>query len=928
MRKILLFIFIIGFPFALSAQWYGDGSEEDAFWGVINSSYPLTTDLEWNTTNFPGGVIYVGQSGSEENDLVIGSGYTLTIGPGITVIFTQLTSDLLITGSGVLTAEGTSSDQILFTKDSGKSHWGHISFETPGSGTPIAGTGTFEYCTVQYGYAATSGTYPSNAGGGIQVNANGVTIENCYFENNYSNFGGAVTVNAGRNTEIKNCVFKSNTSNQAGGALLLWTSSTAKVENCIFEKNNSLSNGGNAYGGGGIWILANTSTIVNCTFVNNTAIDPGDGIYSYGSSGSRIINCILWGSSDQFAGASTTSTIVTCAFESAKPANAITSIIISDVADDHFTDAGSGDWSIKFISPCRDAGTNSYGSPNIVPSLDYDGNPRIGTKDIGTYEVQYSRWTGATSTTWSTVTNWDASIDPDNGTGDVYFPTGLSRYPNVSTSQDYTIGDSKFMIVEPGAQVTLDVLTNYGTLELKSDATKMFSLLFNSFPGSGTVKSEIYFTGGENPPSEPNRWHYMAVPQTMSKTVMTNINPYNLLRYDDSRVTTDKFQGWQWHDGWDGSYPQPSDEFYTLDEKRGYNFFRKTTDASTAVLTSTSLLSGLGTIYLQFNTGIDVPLAGWNLLGNSLTCSLDWEAVDWSGGVYVRNAVYYTINDALAGYVDGDGVNDGTQFIPPLQGFFVKTDAASQSIGFSPAKVHSGQSYYKGKGSVTPQVRLEIWQGNRNDETVIRFKDESTSLFDGKFDASKWVSQTGIAQIYTHLTPEDYCINTIPFPEIKTDIPVYIVIPADGTYSIKRTIITGLDNYTVFLKDIQQNYTVNLNEVTDYTFNAIQGTIENRFILTVSNVSTDIPDNTFNNKLFNIFSTDNIINIQTMNNGWDGRIGSVKVFDLAGKTVTEQKNIEFWKNSINQIPTFNLMGIYLVEIQAGAMRYVGKVIVK
>jgi len=911
MKRILIFLSsIILYVSAYAVN--GDGSSGNPFWGSI------TTTVRWSVGDFSGSTVYVGTSSNP--DLTVTTDGHLIIDPGITVIFTQLTSDLFITGTGQLTAGGTGS-QVTFTKDPSISHWGHISFQSM-SGTPA--TSTFDNCILEHGYSSGTDKQPLLAGGALQVDFNGVIITNCIFKDNYATFAGAVMINSTRNTIIRNSYFESNEAYEAGGAMVIYGSSTALIENCIFYSNHCSGTSYASYGGGAIWSYSNTANVTNCTFAENTSDRPGDAFFSYSSSGTKLVNSIFWGSSDQYAASGTKCTVTYCAFETTKPANATYSIVISDIADDHFNNAASGDWSLKFISPCRDAGTTP--SPT-VPS-DYDGSPRIGTYDIGAYEVQYSRWTGATSTTWSTPTNWDASIDPDNGTGDVYFPTGLSRYPNVSTSQDYTIGDSKFMIVEPGAQVTLDVLTNNGTLELKSNATKMFSLLFNSFPGSGTVKSEIYFTGGENPPSEPNRWHYMAVPQTMSKTVMTNINPYNLLRYDDSRVTTDKFQGWQWHDGWDGSDPQSSDEFYTLDEKRGYNFFRKTTDASTAVLTSTSLLSGLGTIYLQFNTGIAETLAGWNLLGNSLTCSLDWEAVDWSGGGSVRNAVYYTINDALAGYVDGDGVNDGTQFIPPLQGFFVKTDAASQSIGFSPAKVHSGQSYYKGKGSVTPQIRLEIWQGNRNDETVIRFKDESTSLFDGKFDASKWVSQTGIAQIYTHLTPEDYCINTIPFPEIKTDIPVYIVIPADGTYSIKRTTITGLDNYTVYLKDIQQNYTVNLNEVTDYTFNAIQGTIENRFILTVSNVSTDIPDNTFNNKPFNIFSTDNIINIQTMNNGWDGRIGSVKVFDLAGKTVTEQKNIEFWKNSINQIPTFNLMGVYLVEIQAGVKRYVGKVIVK
>jgi len=311
MKRIFSLVLLIGLVTNAIAQ-NGNGSSANPFWGTI------TGTARWSTgdPNY-GSTVYVGTSSNP--DLTIDSNGHLTIDPGITVVFTELSSDLIITGSGILTAVGTSADSIVFTKASANSHWGHITFETPGSGTPISGTGSFAYCRVEYGYAVTSGTDPSNAGGGIQVNATDVTIDNCLFKNNYSNFGGAVTVNANRNTAIKRCIFRSNSSNEAGGALLLWTGTTSTVENCIFERNHSSGASSSIYSGGAIWVYANTSKIMNCTFVNNTSDHPGDAIYSLSSSSSIILNSIFCGSANQFASNITIYNISYCAFETSKP---------------------------------------------------------------------------------------------------------------------------------------------------------------------------------------------------------------------------------------------------------------------------------------------------------------------------------------------------------------------------------------------------------------------------------------------------------------------------------------------------------------------------------------------------------------------------------------------------------------------------------
>jgi len=912
MKKVLILIYISLFAAALAAQ-SGSGTSGDPFYGTISTS------VEWNTTNPPySSTIYVGNDLGD--DLTITTDGHLTIAPGITVIFTQLTSDLIITGSGILTAEGTRSNQILFTKAADKSHWGHISFETPGTPTPITGTGSFDYCVVEYGYAATSGTNPDNAGGGIQVNANDVTIDNCFFENNYSNFGGAITAYVGRNTIIKNSRFNNNTANSAGGAILLYTNSTALVENCLFEYNTCNGVGSSNYSGGAIWQYSNTSKIINSTFVENNSARAGDAISLRSSTNGRIINCILWGSNDQFAGTTTTSTIVTCAFEDTKPANALNSIIISDIDSDHFNDAGSGDWSIKFISPCRDAGT----TPDPTVPNDYIGNPRINKYDIGAYEVQYSRWTGATSDLWGTLSNWDEDLRPTSNISDVVIPSGLTYYPTGSSTQDFNIGSGKYLFVEPGARLTLDNLSNSGSLTLESDASAISSLILAGYSGAGTATIQLFLKGGTSP---DNMWHYIAVPHDMNKSVLTAIEPYNLLRFDDSRITTSTYEGWQWHDGWDGFETQPGDAWTTLEYKRGYDFYHSAD--TTIEYDALAISPGLGTITLNNHEDDMDPNSLWglNLIGNSLTCTIDWESVSFSDEDSVRNAIYITIENTIASYINGVGTNGGTQYIPPLQGFFVRTLNDGEYIDFSNAKTHSDQARFKGMETI-PLIRLEISNesGNR-DETVVRFDYNATEEFDSRFDASKILSQSLVyPQIYSIIGNEKYSINGLPFPDDQLELIVPVKITSPGLHTISSTQIQGIENYKVYLIDKDENnYTINLNEIPEYSFSSLTGTFDDRFRLKVTNVATGLDDMIKTDHEFNMYTYSNLLNIQTLADEWSGVRAEINMYDLTGRIIGKYPDVELFAGETKQLPFNQPKGIYIVEIIEGGKRVVQKV---
>jgi hypothetical protein len=108
-------------------------------------------------------------------------------------------------------------------------------------------------------------------------------------------------------------------------------------------------------------------------------------------------------------------------------------------------------------------------------------------------------------------------------------------------------------------------------------------------------------------------------------------------------------------------------------------------------------------------------LSGFNLLGNPFSSGLNWD--DITNGVYfpfpanTNKGVYFTRNNQQCSYVNGVGIPaDVSGIIPPMQGFFVKTLSAGNSITIpAAARTHTNiHGFYKKSLSVIPLVRLTV----------------------------------------------------------------------------------------------------------------------------------------------------------------------------------------------------------------------------
>ena len=532
-------------------------------------------------------------------------------------------------------------------------------------------------------------------------------------------------------------------------------------------------------------------------------------------------------------------------------------------------------------------------------------------------------WLGGTSSDWNTASNWVGGVP--TSTTNVIIPPGPMYQPVVSNAP---VAECNNLTIESGATLTINplgnatvtgTLTNNGTLDLKSDPTGMFSLLLGTYAGSsGTVNSEIYMTGGEagGTGSGMYRWHYFAVPSQQSTSAFVSSYGDNLMRYDDAGSLNDKSEGFKW-----------STDFTDLVVKDGYSYYYAT--PITVTLSGNSLLNSLGTKTLNY------VKFGWNLLGNSLTCGINWDNVTFTGNV--DHSVYF-IKDYVEYYyiTGGPGLPYGSYngHIPPLQGFFVQALATGAGIDFSSAKEHNATPYYKGNAvnneikESLPVLRLTLGNANYTDETAVWFNNEASMRYDNKYDAGKWLSEGSRPQFYSFSPDKEYAINGIPFPETAVDIPLAFKAPESGSYSINQIQMEGLDDYVFYLKDRLQNKTIRLNDVPKYSFSTSKGTVKDRFILTIRNISAG-PETSINSeKPFNIYQSSGLLNIELISDAWEGSKGSVKVIDISGRPLFHSNNMTFSKSSLIQLPVTGKTGLFIIELASSQLRYTGRVIVK
>jgi len=523
----------------------------------------------------------------------------------------------------------------------------------------------------------------------------------------------------------------------------------------------------------------------------------------------------------------------------------------------------------------------------------YNGNPASSSNPLsnGTLTVTNPgfNWEGDISTNWSTPGNWSTNKVPVNG-NNVTIPPGMPRWPHI-TSDPASPSICSTLSIASGAILTVDAgkaLTVSGALTNSAGAGGLIiengGSLINSSSGINATVS-CHFAG--------NEWHLISSP--VSNAVSLMFTGKYLQEHSESTNTYTDITSVS-------EQLTPMKGFALWGDASGFNAaYSGQLNAGAKSFSTTFLYSGNNIAYNK----------GWNLVGNPYPCSIDWNAGSGWTRTNVNNAIYMHVNASTwASYVGGAGINGGTQYIAPGQGFFVRASAAGM-LGMTDAvRVHHTTDFFKNSAEkVNNLVRLEVSGNNYRDETIVRILPETTAEFDENYDADKLFGDVAeAAQIFSYGS-SPLAINTLPE---ATSVQIGIHAGVSGNYTIAATEINDISE--IFLEDTQTGIYTDLWK-SSYSFNLTAGVDEQRFILHFGTLSVHEQDNSF----ANIYSFEKAVIIELN----PGTKADVYIYNISGQLVTSVLAAQ----GSNHI-TFSNSGNYIIKLVADKSMMVRKVWIK
>jgi parallel beta-helix repeat protein len=417
-----------------------------------------------------------------EADITVPSGATLTIEPGVEVLFQGWYS---LTVNGTLIADGTESAPILFGGGHPTAGWLGVRFVDAPDGSRLT------YAIVENGRA--TGADPLNKGGGIYVDSSNPVISHSTIRNNQAEYsGGGIYLNNSNaildgNTIVNNSAGQNGASAYGGGVAIRYSNPIVtnnnisgnsvsisgsyttpsgsggglfvRGSNSIFTGNLITDNHVYAHlnsnaRGGGLYLYYGSPSFVNNTITGNSienessgvyAVKEGGGIYAYYSN-PVFVNTILWNDAPQELHVYRNSATFTYSDVQGGQAGIVTDNATINWQggnvdrDPRFVDAASGDFSLGSKSQLIDAGTAFFTwNGTILVDLspaEYNGSaPDMGALEFGDGGVPNQPPIAS------------ASVTPDHGSAPltVQFSSADSYDPdgNISaTSWDFGDGSS------------------------------------------------------------------------------------------------------------------------------------------------------------------------------------------------------------------------------------------------------------------------------------------------------------------------------------------------------------------------------------------------------------------------------------------------------------------------------------------------------
>ncbi len=488
---------------------------------------------------------------------------------------------------------------------------------------------------------------------------------------------------------------------------------------------------------------------------------------------------------------------------------------------------------------------------------------------------------GTFTYTSGTITGSGAIAYGTNGTlrynGSSAQTVSAVEFPATNGPKDLVINNSSGVNFSLSRTLSGGVTINLGHLSIgTSGQLTVTGTMTNSAGNSGLIiesgGSLIESTSGVNATVKHeitnSAWHLISMPNAT-----TTANAF----------FGDYLQSWNEHDH---KWTDIIDPETTLVPMQGYGLW------SLSGITETTYTGALNTGTQSTDvtvSGTSATNNGANLLGNPYPCSIDWEGLrtTWS-------AVYYWNGSA---YVSWNNGGAGSQYVPPMQGFFIVAPSAGTFELTNANKVHSTAGYYKSGTELNSRTLVLATMGESySDKLFITFNAEATENYDIPHDAYKLLAYTsGQSEIYSYSGDTKYSIDVRPECEV---VQLGFLNDQSGIYSIG--ISDKSDISKVILEDTK---TGTMNDLLkgSYSFTYTAGEDDKRFKLHIATVGVPEPQDAVGS--IYAFNKTAYIDLPV------SIIGDIYVYNLAGQPVAVKESAT-GQVRINLSPT----GVYVVKV--------------
>jgi hypothetical protein len=538
-------------------------------------------------------------------------------------------------------------------------------------------------------------------------------------------------------------------------------------------------------------------------------------------------------------------------------------------------------------------------------------------------------WLGGSSGNWNTASNWCGGV-PVSG-ANVTIPVNTTV--TVDGNSEVVIGNLTIngtLILPNNSEVSVNgLLTNNGTLTLENKAT-IVQGASSTYSGSGTVQVKQAITGGNNGSSPNGRFWYLGSPVSGGLSSILDAAGANIVKYWDEQSA---------------SWIEITDNTSALSVGRGHYLRSNTPGNHDLTFTGGSLNNGAYTFNL---TASGSSFNGFNLVSNPYASYLKWDDVtktNVGSTIWYRtsnganNMVFDTYNSNGNVGTSNNGNGTVSQFIPPMQAFWVKVEGSTTgSIAMDNLDRSHHISGMQGMHSMDSKLmfaNLSLEKDSLRDQAIVYCSYQTTDAQDA-FDSEKMI-QAGTPQLYSKIGDKKMVINAKNFMQRNEATPLYMNIHNAGTHTIKL----GEFNSTfgsIWLEDNTTQQFQNLLINDTYTFESQAGQDIARFVLHFgypnqiygSTETTDQPNN----------NPDEVINWADVSVGTSGskvieltanlnetealQTKTMAIFDMTGRQVLTQS----FESGNTQVYIPNANGVYLVQVQIGNTQKVFKVLIQ